>query len=61
MKSLNVPNDAILSLNRLFTQALELTGLLEPILEVDANTSLLTRIGTRSLDTNPNGIRVYGA
>ena len=59
MKSLNLQNDAILSLTRLFTQPLELPSLLERVLEVDAETSVLAWIGIRSVDPRINGVQVY--
>lgn len=58
MKSLNVQNDAILSLTRLFTQPLELPSLLERILEVDAATLEVARVSIWLYDADHKGIEL---
>lgn len=58
MKSLNVQNDAILSLTRLFTQPLELPSLLERILEVDAETLQVVRVSIWLYDADHKGIEL---
>ena len=58
MKSLNLQNDAILSLTRLFTQPLELAGLLERILEVDAETLHVGRVSIWLYDADHKGIEL---
>ena len=58
MKSLNVQNEAILSLTRLFTQPLELSSLLERILEVDAETLQVARVSVWLHDADHNGIEL---
>jgi hypothetical protein len=58
MQSLKVQNDAILSLTRLFTQRLELSSLLERILEVDAATVQVARVSIWLYDPDQNGIEL---
>ena len=58
MKSLNLQNDAILSLTRLFTQPLELPSLLERILEVDAETLQVARVSIWLYDADHKGIEL---
>lgn len=58
MKSLNLQNDAILSLTRLFTQPLDLPSLLERILEVDAETLQVARVSIWLYDADHKGIEL---